>query len=89
MDDFTAEKRPEQSRASLVSKPNTTTMDKKNIHKAECELLSEIEFANEKMHKVDFFIKEMKERIRRHLTQYGCENTFTIEDQQEVEEENS
>jgi hypothetical protein len=88
-DDFiSTDKGFEKSRTSLppsASKPlllpATKDSEKKNIHKAECELLSEIEFTTERLHKVDFFIREMKDRVRKHLMQYRCENTFTIEEE--------
>lgn len=88
-DDFIqTDKGFEKSRTSLApslvtAKPLPITnpsSDKKNIHKVECELLSEIEFTSERLHKVDFFIREMKERVRKHLVQFRCENTFTIEE---------
>jgi hypothetical protein len=99
-DDFIqTDKGFEKSRASLAppaslslalsaSKPslatNNPSSDKKSIHKAECELLSEIEFTNERLHKVEFFIREMKDRVRKHMAQFRCENTFTIEDEEEI-----
>ena len=85
-DDFLqGDKMPERGRTSLaqlsVSKSGQKDplAEKKNIHKAECELLSELEFTAEKLHKVDFFIREMKERIRRHMAQYRCEGSLGVE----------
>lgn len=92
-DDFIqTDKGFEKSRTSLAPSLSLVTTkplplppnsDKKNIHKAECELLSEIELISERLHKVEFFMREMKERVRKHLVQFRCENTFTIEDEDE------
>lgn len=34
--------------------------------------MSEIEFIYEKTQKMEFYIKEMKDRIKKHLIQFKC-----------------
>ena len=46
----------------------------------ECELISEIEFVGEKSQKAEFYIKEMKEKIKRHLIQFKCSPDSFLED---------
>ena len=54
--------------------------EKTSMKKKECEVVSEIEFLNEKIHKSRFFVKEIKDKIKKHFTLYKCAGeTINIE----------
>ncbi len=44
-----------------------------NIKKRECELVSEIDFINEKINKFQFYLNDMKERLRKHGGHASCQ----------------
>lgn len=53
--------------------PREKTTDTLNqFKKKECELVSENEFINERIHKVDFFMKEIKDCIKKHFSVFRC-----------------
>lgn len=49
-----------------------------NYKKRECEIISEIEFISEKVHKFEFYLEDMLEKIRRHSMYAECSRARKI-----------
>ena len=82
-DDYPDERRLQQSRTSLlrqsasrlqlgVGPKEMAQESKKTFQKIEVELVSELEFVGEKTQKMEFYIRDMKDKIKKHLVQFQC-----------------
>ena len=53
---------------------------KKGFQKIECQLISEIQYVSERTQKIEFYIREMKQKIKKHLINFKCSpNSFIQE----------
>jgi hypothetical protein len=80
-DDYSEDRNPQHSRASLarqssgklhIGHKEQVQEAKRGFQKIECELVSEIEFVSEQTQKMEFYIRDIKDKIRKHLAHYSC-----------------